>query len=52
MSGPETPSAKLAALVVNRLIEAGLLRADKREPLSARISTRNNPTRASDSVVA
>jgi hypothetical protein len=39
MSDPETPSGKLAVLVVRRLIEAGLLRADKREPLSAKIAS-------------
>lgn len=38
MSDPEMPSGKLAGLVVNRLIEAGLLRTDKREPLSAKIA--------------
>jgi hypothetical protein len=38
MSDPETPSGKLAALVVNRLVDAGLLRADKREPLSVKIA--------------
>jgi hypothetical protein len=39
MSGPETPSGKLAVLVVSRLVEAGLLRADKGETLSAKIAS-------------
>jgi hypothetical protein len=38
MSDAETPSAKLAALTVDRLITAGLLRADKRDALIAKIA--------------
>ena len=33
MSEEEVPSAKLAALTVDRLIQSGLLRADKRDTL-------------------
>jgi hypothetical protein len=32
------PAAKLAALTVDRLIESGLLRADKRDALIAKIA--------------
>ena len=39
MSNDGTPSAKLAALTVDRLIKSGLLRADKREALVAKIGT-------------
>ncbi|PPC85163.1 MAG: hypothetical protein CTY39_07660 [Hyphomicrobium sp.] len=34
----ETPSANLAALAVDRLIASGLLRADKREALIAKVA--------------
>lgn len=34
----ETPSASLATLAVDRLIESGLLRADKREALVAKVA--------------
>lgn len=34
----ETPSASLAALTVDRLIASGLLRADKREALVAKVA--------------
>lgn len=34
----ETPSANLAALTVDRLIASGLLRADKREALVAKVA--------------
>lgn len=34
----ETPSANLAALAVDRLIASGLLRADKREALVAKVA--------------
>lgn len=34
----ETPSASLAALAVDRLIASGLLRADKREALVAKVA--------------
>jgi len=37
MSEGTTPSAALAALVADRLIASGLLRADKRETLIAKI---------------
>ncbi|MBC7986326.1 MAG: hypothetical protein H7X93_06600 [Sphingomonadaceae bacterium] len=37
MSEGETPSAKLAALAVDRLIASGLLRADERDALIAKI---------------
>ena len=36
MSEDEVPSAKLAALTVDRLIQSGLLRADKRDALIAK----------------
>lgn len=39
MTAVETPSAALAALTVERLIERGLLRADKREAIIAKIAT-------------
>jgi hypothetical protein len=38
MSDTETPSAKLAALTVDRLIRSGLLRADRRDALIAKIA--------------
>lgn len=38
MSDEAVPSAKLAALTVDRLIQAGLLRADKRDALIAKIA--------------
>lgn len=38
MSDEEVPSAKLAALTVDRLIQSGLLRADKRDVLIAKIA--------------
>jgi hypothetical protein len=38
MSDEAVPSAKLAALTVDRLIQSGLLRADKRDALIARIA--------------
>lgn len=38
MSDETVPSAKLAALTVDRLIQAGLLRADKRDALIAKIA--------------
>lgn len=34
----ETPSASLAALTVDRLIASGLLRAEKREALVAKVA--------------
>jgi len=34
----ETPSARLAALTVDRLIASGLLRAEKREALIAKVA--------------
>lgn len=34
----ETPSVSLAALTVDRLIASGLLRADKREALVAKVA--------------
>lgn len=34
----ETPSASLAALTVDRLVASGLLRADKREALVAKVA--------------
>lgn len=34
----ETPSASLAALTVDRLIASGLLRADKRDALVAKVA--------------
>ena len=39
MSDEALPSAKLAALTVDRLIQSGLVRADKRDALIARIAT-------------
>ncbi|MCG2840769.1 hypothetical protein L6Q21_07230 [Sandaracinobacter sp. RS1-74] len=39
MSDDVVPSAKLAALTVDRLIQSGLLRADKRDALVAKIAT-------------
>lgn len=39
MSDDEVPSAKLAALTVDRLIKSGLLRADKRDALIAKIAS-------------
>lgn len=38
MSDEATPSAKLAALTVDRLVTSGLLRADKRDALVAKIA--------------
>jgi hypothetical protein len=38
MSDSNTPSQKLAALKVDRLIQSGLLRADKRDALIAKIA--------------
>lgn len=38
MSGDVVPSAKLAALTVDRLIQSGLLRADKRDTLITKIA--------------
>lgn len=38
MSDELVPSAKLAVLTVDRLIQSGLLRADKREVLIAKIA--------------
>lgn len=38
MSDEVTPSAKLAALAVDRLIASGLLRADKRDALIGKIA--------------
>ena len=38
MSDGATPSAKLATLTVDRLIASGLLRADKRDLLIAKIA--------------
>lgn len=39
MTERETPSAALAALTVDQLIESGLLRAEKRETLIAKIAS-------------
>lgn len=39
MTAVETPSAALAAIVVDRLIEQGLLRADKRDAIIANIAS-------------
>ena len=39
MSDEAVPSAKLAALAVDRLIQSGLLRADKRDTLIAKIAS-------------
>jgi hypothetical protein len=38
MSDEAVPSAKLAGLAVDRLIQSGLLRADKRDALIAKIA--------------
>jgi hypothetical protein len=38
MSDSVTPSQKLAALTVDRLIQSGLLRADKHDALIAKIA--------------
>jgi len=38
MSDGAAPSAKLAALTVDRLIQSGLLRADKRDALISKIA--------------
>jgi hypothetical protein len=38
MSNEAVPSAKLAGLTVDRLIQSGLLRADKRNALIAKIA--------------
>lgn len=39
MSEEAMPSARLAAEIVDRLIKAGLLRSDKRDPLIAKIAS-------------
>lgn len=39
MTESASPSEKLAALTVDRLIQSGLLRADKRNVLIAKIAT-------------
>ena len=39
MSDDGVPSGKLAALTVDRLIQSGLLRADKRDLLIAKIAS-------------
>ena len=39
MTDAATPSAKLALAMVDRLIDAGLLRADKRDALAASIAS-------------
>lgn len=39
MSDEETPSNKLAAITVDRLIASGLMRADKRDVLIAKVGT-------------
>lgn len=41
MTDEATPSEKLARLTVDRLIQSGLLRADKRDSLTAKIATGN-----------
>lgn len=41
MSDEAVPSAQLAALTVDRLIQSGLLRADKREALIAKVAAGN-----------
>lgn len=38
MSEPKSPSMNLAELTVDRLVASGLLRADKREALIAKIA--------------
>ncbi len=38
MTDEVAPSAKLAALTVDRLIASGLVRADKRDPLIGKIA--------------
>lgn len=38
MSDDSVPSAKLAALTVDRLIESGFLRADRRDALIANVA--------------
>lgn len=38
MSKEATPSAKLAALTVDRLVASGLLRAEKRDALVAKVA--------------
>jgi hypothetical protein len=38
MSDEAVPSAKLASVTVDRLIQSGLLRADKRDALIAKIA--------------
>lgn len=38
MTNDGSPSAKLAALTVDRLIASGLLRADKRDALIAKVA--------------
>jgi|HubBroStandDraft_5_1064220.scaffolds.fasta_scaffold366047_2 hypothetical protein len=38
MSDSNTPSQKLAALTADRLIQSGLLRADKRDAVIAKIA--------------
>ena len=39
MTAVETPSAALAAITVDRLIEQGLLRTDKRDAIIAKIAS-------------
>jgi hypothetical protein len=39
MTDEATPSEKLARLTVDRLIQSGLLRADKRDSLTAKIAS-------------
>lgn len=39
MTAVETPSAALAAITVDRLIEQGLLRTDKRDAIIAKIGS-------------
>lgn len=39
MTDETTPSEKLARLTVDRLIQSGLLRADKRDSLAAKIAS-------------
>jgi hypothetical protein len=41
MTDEATPSEKLARLTVDRLIQSGLLRADKRDSLAAKIASGN-----------
>ena len=41
MTDDAVPSAKLAELTVDRLIQSGLLRADKRDALIAKVANGN-----------